>query len=451
MSKIAATVDIPSEDILFHPTSFCDEDGRVFWWNGELYRGISARYAPLCQKLFDTGVVDSLIRSGFLIETELTDLALPTYPLVLKHRALPFVTYASEWCPEMLREAAQFTLDMMRHLASDNLTVDVGTWDILFEGCRPRYVDFCSIAAVSTYDRHTWNGVLDDFLSYFVNPLTLMSQGKGNLARWLLLDYEHRVVHAELAALMGQRIYGQRRPRGTHSIIRKLREKLADKLDSQRDPCRLNLIQKMQRSLNKIQLPPPAFEPQAAFDSNKKSESLCQLLATLQPATILDLGCGCGDRARVAAASGAQVIAIDRDDRQVARCYQTAKAQGLSILPLVMDIRYPTAAQGTGKPVLAAAAERLQCELVMALDILHLLVFEQHLTLAQAVEAIATFSTRWLIVEFSTPAPALSRSDFRDSAFYNLQALLSLLQRQFQDVSLIPLDHGNAPLILCKR
>ena len=43
-------VEIPFEEIHFHPTSFCDTDGRVFWWKGELYRGITENYANFCKK-----------------------------------------------------------------------------------------------------------------------------------------------------------------------------------------------------------------------------------------------------------------------------------------------------------------------------------------------------------------------------------------------------------------
>ena len=442
------TTAIPIREIDFHPTSFCDADGRVFWWRGELYRGISAGYSPLCRRLFKEGVVRSLVQQNFLIDTELTDYVLPGYALVLKHRPLKFVSYANEWCPEMLRTAAQFTLDMMRSLAQHNLTLDVGTWDILFEGCEPRYVDFCSIAAAETYDRHSWNGVLDDFYSYFVNPLRLMGQGKGHMARWLLADYEHRVIHSELAALMGQRIYG-RRVAGWDGRIRRIWEAI-----SRRDLCRLDLVAKMQRSLDQVSMPGSIAE---ALDPPKtegnRQRPIYQTLSALRPVTVLDVGCGGGQYSRLAATLGAQVVAIDKDDRQVARCYQMVKAQGLAVLPLVMDIRYPSAGQGVGKLAIAPATVRLSCELVMALDLLPLLVFEQHFTLAQAVEALAAFSKRWLLVEFSRGVDAGFDEDKKPelSSGYTLDALLSLLGRHFQNVEMVPTQAGMSPLILCER
>ena len=442
------TTEIPAGEIDFHPTSFCDEDGRVFWWRGELYRGISSGYAPFCRRLFEEGVVRSLVQQNFLIDTELTNHALPGYALVLKHRPLKFVSYANEWCPEMLRAAAQFTLDMMRSLAQHNLTLDVGTWDILFEGCEPRYVDFCSIAAAETYDRHSWNGVLDDFYSYFVNPLRLMGQGQGNMARWLLADYEHRVIHAELAALMGKRIYG-RRAAAWDGRVRRMWEAI-----SHRDSCRLDLVAKMQRSLDRVLMPGlSAKDSDQPENEGNRQRAIHQTLSALRPVTVLDVGCGAGQYSQLAATLGAQVVAIDRDDRQVARCYQMAKGQGLSILPLVMDIRYPAAGQGVGKGAIAPATARLSCELVMALDLLPLLIFEQHFTLAQAVEALAAFSTCWLLVEFSRGVDEASDEQVKPelSSGYTLDTLLTLLSHHFQNVERVPTQNGVSPLILCER
>ena len=132
-------VEIPVEEVQFHPTSFCDQDGRAFWWKNELYRGINETYAAFCRKLFEDGIVQRLVAKNFLVETELTDLRLNDYSLVLKHRRVPFVSYANEWCPEMLKDAGLFIADMVLELAGDGLIVDADTWDMLFDGCQPVY------------------------------------------------------------------------------------------------------------------------------------------------------------------------------------------------------------------------------------------------------------------------------------------------------------------------
>ena len=43
---------IPHEEVSFHPLSYADPNGRVFWWNGELYRGIRPFQKELYNDLF---------------------------------------------------------------------------------------------------------------------------------------------------------------------------------------------------------------------------------------------------------------------------------------------------------------------------------------------------------------------------------------------------------------
>ena len=59
---------IPPQEIDLHPTSYCDSREGVFFWQGDLYRGINEAYAPFYHKLFDDGVVEQLGTKGFLVE-----------------------------------------------------------------------------------------------------------------------------------------------------------------------------------------------------------------------------------------------------------------------------------------------------------------------------------------------------------------------------------------------
>src|SRR5712691_9659867 len=94
-------IEIPAGEIAYHPLSYADPTGRIFWWRNELYRGIAAEKAPLYQQLFHSGTAQRLIDKKLAVETEPTDYALDGYALILKHRALPFVSYPDEWCALM--------------------------------------------------------------------------------------------------------------------------------------------------------------------------------------------------------------------------------------------------------------------------------------------------------------------------------------------------------------
>jgi hypothetical protein len=473
-------VEIPVEEVEFHPTSFCDRDGRVFWWKGELYRGITETYASLCKKLFEDGIAQKLIEKKFLVETELTNLTLNGYELVLKHRRVPFVSYANEWCPEMLRDAGLFITDMMLELGGDGLLLDVDTWDMLFDKCQPVYVDFCSIMASDSYDENLLNLIRDDFRSYFIYPLQLMAQGYGNLARWLLSDYEHKVIHAEFAALMGHPIYNfteNHGPLSSLSIIRRrIRQSVRplfrkgvgfiesgmSKLISNVSLKSDDLARQLRQELVSIALPSARAKRTgddncypsltSSDDWTPKHRIVHKVLSDLCPATVLDMGSGQGWYSQLAASLGSNVVAIDVDDRRIAFCYQEARKKNLPILPLVMDIRYPSPGHGTCNQVIAPALQRLPCEIVLALSLVHLLVFDQHLTFEQTCQTFAAFSKKWLLVEFAAGEDREVRQRWTNwYSWYTFENFLDVLKKQFRRVSTIPSHPASRVLLLCEK
>src|SRR5215469_9973729 len=93
-------------EVDFHPRSGLDWSGRVFWWKGGLYRAIKSERVSFYEQLLSAGFIRDLVQRQLLIDTELTDLELDGYGLVLRHRTVPFVSYCYEWCGEMLKTAA---------------------------------------------------------------------------------------------------------------------------------------------------------------------------------------------------------------------------------------------------------------------------------------------------------------------------------------------------------
>ena len=477
---LVSKLQIPIEEIEFHPTSFCDRNGRMFWWRDELYRGIAKESADFYQKLFKDGIVRRLIEKKFLIETELTHLTLSGYPLVLKHRRVPFVSYANEWCPEMLKDAALLAIDMMIELAGDRLTLDVGTWDMLFDGCRPVFVDFCSIEAADSYGDESWTRVGDDFRSYFLYPLWLMAQGYGNLARWLLADFEHKIIHAEFAALMGVRIYNFQAddaPKGLLSIaacsipqpVRPAARKglefiksFLPKLTRNNELRGRALARQLQDELETIPIPSTSkwragndddclpFTPSKGW--TQKHLSVHAVLSDLRPATVLDIGCNRGWYSQLAALLGSRVVALDVDDRRVAYCYRKARERKLPILSLVMDIRYPSPGHGTCNKVIAPALQRFPCDMVFALSLVHRLVFDQHLTFEQVSDTFAAFSKRWLLVEFiSRKTREVSKRWSGWYSWYTLENFIDALTKRFSSVRIMENQPKNRVLLLCEK
>ncbi len=470
-------INIPIEEIDFHPTSHCDRRGRLFWWQGQLYRGISLEYAEFYQNLFDNGIIEKLIAKKLLIDTELTNFSLNNYPLILKHQRLPFVSYANEWCPEMLRDASLLNLELTLELINLNLSLtDAATWNILFNGYSPIMVDFCSIESLNYQREKNWRIYTNDFYSYFIYPLQLMAQGYGNLARWLLANCEHEVVSNEFAMAQGMLKSKQQ----TYSLKRRLFDFADRNLPNSLRPLAqhglqlfrstisslathksgLDVVKKLKGEIDNISLFYQKIEPNLEENllftpSNQwtsKHNSVNQVLSDLNPATVLDIGTGDGWYAQLAALSGSKVVALDIDESKVSQLYREAQQKNLSILPLVMDIQYPTPGQGINYKVSSSALERFPCDLVMALALVHILVFTNRLTFPQITEMLATLSQKWLLIEFISAEDAeIQESRLDLYTWYNLDNLKISLKKWFNQIEMMPSDSELRTLLLCSK
>ncbi len=137
---------ISSDEISFHPGSFQDEAGRLFYWREELFRGISAQSAPFLTDFVQGDAMQKLVREKLLIETEIAPFATEDFPLVLRHRRLPFVSYPFEWSGPMLKAAALLVIDLAIALFGlDLMLKDAHLWNVLFDGARPVWIDLPSI------------------------------------------------------------------------------------------------------------------------------------------------------------------------------------------------------------------------------------------------------------------------------------------------------------------
>ena len=153
--KRAVKEIIPSDEVRFHPLSFQDEAGRLFQWRGGLYRGISAGKTPFFVNLLQGAAGRELIADGLLIETEVTPYALEGFELVVSHRLLPFASYPFEWSTAMFKAACLTIINLAVGLARHDLMLkDAHPWNVLFDGCRPVWIDLTSI--ISAQGSRIW-------------------------------------------------------------------------------------------------------------------------------------------------------------------------------------------------------------------------------------------------------------------------------------------------------
>ena len=179
--------DIPHKEVTFHPNSFGDPDGRLFRWNGQLYRGIGSEQAKFFANRSSFLVLQQLMQRGLLIESEVVPYLLDGYAAVVRHKTIPFAAYTHEWCAAMLKDAGLTILDLAIELAQHGMILkDAHPWNVLFDSYKPVFVDLTSIVPIPGDVRWSF---YKEFCQYTLYPLILMADGHERIARWLLWEY----------------------------------------------------------------------------------------------------------------------------------------------------------------------------------------------------------------------------------------------------------------------
>ena len=463
---------ISEREISFHPHSYGDPDGRLFWWNGQLYRAISQEKTPFFRQLFRGGVIQDLMDRGVLVPSELTELSLYGYGMVVRHRSVPFVSYPQEWCAAMLKDAALAYLDLVSELLPRGLTLrDAHPWNLLFEGSKPVYVDVTSIRAPTDDFKYL---SYDKFCRYYRYPLMLMSQGQERIARHLLPDYEGILdshlclltrkpvslislssLKNRFATALEQRVpeaYRGQLKSGFRSVLSLFRK------ESRGQNSRLDYLRRLRSEIESIPLPDSRAE-RSNRDANSVplsqdalsliQQSLHHVITELRPDSLLVIGTKLGECSRSAALAGKKVVSFDKDSTYVTQLYYEARDKNLPLLPLVMDFTDPTPSRGLSSHLCVAAAERLQCDVVVALALVNQVVSERYLRFDQIVDGLAQFAKRWLIIDFIPRN--ISQENSHECSWYTRDNFFNALRNRFRTVTLLSSHRESYPLLLCEK
>lgn len=467
---------IPWNERIYHPHSYTDSDGRLFSWNGQLYRGIFPAAAPFFRKLAESGIISNLIEHGLLVHTEPTQFTSNEFSLIFRHHLVPFPSYPQEWCPLMFKDAALAIVDFAIELADDDLILKDGhPWNVLFDACKPVYIDLGSIVPVN--GSYVWSAY-PDFCRYCLYPLILMSQGYDPIGRLLMCE-DRGVRKSELFRLAPKLAFRAH----THwhvnlglayaekyltYVTNRLLQKVSITITSKsRQPSRdqqklLSFLKQLRRLVESI--PVSTFEFQKAVQENPvdsaqeygdgqalNGEVINRLLTELHPDSILDLNSGTGALAKQAASLGTRVICFEMDPGNVSRLYAEAKRNGLPILPLVMDFTKPTPARGLGSHWTIAATERFQSDLVLALDLMNQ-PMPRSLGFERIIHDLGQFSKRWLVLEvpLDPDRDGVQRKDNQPTGF-SIDSCIRLLEKQFRTITKMDSRIKGSTLLVCEK
>lgn len=398
--------------------TFRDPQGRLYLEGDRVLREIYPDHLVPVLNWVQSSVAREWMRQGRLIPTAILPTASGDAGL-LEHERLFFPSYPWEWSPGQWRAAASLTLDLCEEaLGQGFILKDATPLNVLFRGAQPVFVDVLSFEARDPRSP-LWMAYAQ-FVRTFLLPLAAYvylgwplgwtqqrrdGYESADLAAWLPVLQRWR---NPLRSLVTLPMLLEKRSFGNGANSRSYKRETPEEVSG-------HLVRRTVRRTRRLlqMLVPPArasrwsnytdaadhYEP---ADRAAKEDSFRRWLDRINPACVLDVGANSGVYSRIAAQSGADVVAWDTDVQATEMNWQAAQRDGLSILPLVADFARPTPALGwqnsEQQGLLARAEKRFNC--VTMLGILHHLLVADQIPLSAILDQVARISKRWAILEW---------------------------------------------------
>ena len=451
-------------------SSYVDPNGYVFRTEQGLFRAIRPAVESFYRRLLDSGMTGRLTAAGLLVDTQPVPGGVDGVPekLVLRHREIRPLTYCVEWAPSMLRDAGRVTVELAEALVDEGCALqDAYPWNVLFDGASPVHVDFTSIVAQD--ERLIWPAYVQ-FQAFFLRPLHLAQMGRSELGRALLQDSvsgvsleaflryarpSARLRHPawDLAVAADRMI--QNRP-AIKARIQELSKKGAVNLTP---ALRKRFFSGLRRTLDSFRFRAAGEIWECYYreipdwvDRKVKLDALRNILASLAPPSVLDLGCNTGTFSLIAAEAGARVLSIDSREACIEALYREASARKLRVTPVIGNVLTPPPAFGFMAEQFPSFIERAKSDTVLCLGLMHHL----HITGRQPIAAIAAMlarlAERALVFEFVARDDAnVERIESNRTIDYTLESVLEALRRHFPSIDIMPSDRDTRRLLVCRK
>jgi SAM-dependent methyltransferase len=426
--------------------SFRDPAGSLFAQDGRIFRAVNGIGLADLNAFLASRTASQWTAAGRLVRSEMLSAAAAAQLLenppvralceaigaaaILEHERIPFPSFPYEWPPEMLHAAGMLTLDLARDLLPDGLGLKDGTpYNVLFHGPQPVFIDALSVERRDPRDA-TWLAYAQ-FVRTFVLPL-LANQAFGIPCGQLLMGRRDGLDPEEIyrwtpvwkrllppfLSLVSLPVWLAGRHQQLDSSI--YQKKLSDSPEKARFIFN-SLLNGLRRAMRRLSPPPgkpSAWSNYMTGNHNytrehfqAKERFVQGVLNEFSPRRVLDAGCNTGYFSRLAARSGAAVVALDYDPVVVGEVWRNALAGKLDILPLVVDLTRPTPGTGWYNAECSSFLDRAQgrFDAVFMLALIHHMLVTERIPLPEILRLAAGLTSDLLLIEFIGPEDSMFR------------------------------------------
>lgn len=395
------------------PSSFRDPSGFVYIQDGVLRRQVNEVYRPDYEHLMASGLYDSLVGDGLLVEHREVDAEATSDAFkVLAPQRVPFVSYPYEWCFGQLQAAALATLAIQSIALDHGMSLrDASAYNIQFLRGRPVLIDTLSFERLR--EGTPWIAYRQ-FCQHFLAPLALMSMVDvrlGQLSRLYLdgvplnLASELLPGRSRLRPAIQLHIHSHGRSQDRHAGKPSRRDDVQGRFSLR---AFRGLVESLRSAVEAMEWQPDSHwnsyydeaESYSEEGHQDKLELVGSYLSILDPDSVWDLGANTGLYSRLATERGAHTVSFDMDPASVETNYRDATARKDPLmLPLVMDLANTSPAIGWRNRERMTLSERGPVDVVMALALVHHLAIGNNVPLPEIARAFRDYGSS-LLIEF---------------------------------------------------
>ena len=299
-----------------------------------------------------------------------------------------------------------------RSLAHDMTLKDASAFNIQFLYGKPLLIDTLSFEEYQ--EGQAWVAY-KQFCQHFLAPLLLMSHKDIRLSQ-LTRIYIDGIPLDIAAALLPKRTYlrlgiamhvhlharAQKRYAGVDLPTAQASKKRLNKNSL------MNIVNSLQSTIDGLKWDHGHTSWSSYYDGDSyqeegfyhKQELVKDLLSTINPSCVWDLGANTGVYSRIASQQGIFTVSMDSDPGVVEANYLRSKQQKEQNLhPLLIDLTNPSAAIGWSNSERDSLAERSRADCLLALALIHHIAISNNVPLIKIANYFASLA-EWLIVEF---------------------------------------------------
>lgn len=342
----------------------------------------------------------------YIVNTQIVDgnkLNLP-YKLVLEHEYIDPVSYCFEWSPRTFHDYTIFMANMLKALAEAGLGLcDGHALNATIYNASFVFIDFGALKSGIT------GGVtLVEYINTHLIPLIMFAKGQTEKAYLFLKNAGIQYTLADI--------------RGYLSIeeAEQIEELYSDALRVKNQKAVIYIADKFTKFINSLS--EESFntkwegyqndEWDWSDDRSRWSDKMCnvmKMIENVKPDSIVDLAGNMGWYGTYFHSKLKHALVVDMDTHCVDYVWDKIRKEGINnVIPVRMSICAPTLDYYRDEAISKTAIipwrrnaiYRFKSDLVLALAIIHHLVFSQQLSFDEVIDQFLMFSNKYMIIEF---------------------------------------------------